>query len=146
MFLGIPSVIYLTLNSTIRNETRKFLLKLLCVNVENLRHQTLIELNVTPIQNYNSEEGRIEQDVCRWQVTKSFQRSQFKTNILINNVSVVTDMQIRPICKSDVNRTVNLKITNCSIFDYKIDLKTSKMHFKTSRIDLKMSKMDFKSI
>ena len=83
MFLGIPPVIYLTLNSTIRNETRKVLLKLLCVNLENLSHQTLIELNVTPIQNYNSEEGRIEQDAILNQ-----QRIQVASNQIVPAQSI----------------------------------------------------------
>lgn len=61
LFLGIPPVIYLTLNKTFRSETRKLFLKLLCVNVENLSHQMLIELNVDPIQN-NCEKEMIMQD------------------------------------------------------------------------------------
>ena len=59
LFLGIPPIIYLTLNKTFRSETRKLFLKLLCVNVENLSHQTLIELNVDPIQNNNCEKKEI---------------------------------------------------------------------------------------
>ena len=59
LFLGIPPVIYLTLNKTFRSETRKLFLKLLCVNVENLSRQTLIELNFTPIQNNNCEKKEI---------------------------------------------------------------------------------------
>ena len=53
-------MLYLILNKTIRGETRKLLLKLLCVNVENLSQQNRTEFNRAHIQNDYGDDEMIE--------------------------------------------------------------------------------------
>ena len=59
LFSGLPPVIYLTLNKTIRNETRKLLLKLLCLTTEQITRQTRQTrfYNAARIQNNNGDES-----------------------------------------------------------------------------------------
>ena len=42
--IGIPPVLYLTLNRTIRNEIRELILKLVCIDIARLSHQTQAEV------------------------------------------------------------------------------------------------------
>ena len=53
-------MLYLILNKTIRGETRKLLLKLLCVNVENLSQQNRTEFNRAHNHNDYGDDEMIE--------------------------------------------------------------------------------------
>ena len=68
LFLGIPPVLYLILNKTIRNETHKQLsLKLFGVNMERLSQQTRDDLTrVARMQTYYGEDEMIEQAAPTW--------------------------------------------------------------------------------
>lgn len=67
LFLGIPPVLYLILNKTIRNETHKQFLKLFGVNMERLSQQTRDDLTrVARMQIYYGEDEMIEQAAPTW--------------------------------------------------------------------------------
>ena len=81
--IGIPPVLYLSMNKTIRNETRKMLLKFLCVDLDRLSQQTLAEFNrVSRIQNNNGDEEMIERPRQAQQSVKQTQQNVTQRQIV----------------------------------------------------------------
>ena len=62
---GIPPVLYLTLNRTIRNEVRELILKIVCIDITRLSHQTQVEVrNIAGMErNENNDEEMLELQV-----------------------------------------------------------------------------------
>ena len=69
--LGIPPILYLTMNQTLSNEVRGMLLNLLGVNLNHLSEQTRAEVRrvARMAENGNNAEEMIEQNGVANQIT-----------------------------------------------------------------------------
>ena len=60
-YLGIPPVLYLTMNQTIQRDTKELILKLLRVNLNRLSHETQAE--VRRVAGLEKCEGNVEENI-----------------------------------------------------------------------------------